>query len=231
MRAKVLLGGAVTLVVAAGAWAAWAGGAWELLGDEARIAALVAEAGWLGPLLIVLFMTAAVVFSPIPSAPIALAAGAAYGHLWGTVYVLVGAELGAIIAFGIARLLGYEALHRRFGDRLEFALMGSQSALMVTVFVTRLIPFLSFDLVSYAAGLTSLTFWRFALATLAGIVPASFVLAHFGGEMATGEADRIMWTVLGLGLLTGAPFLAGWWMRRRRRRRRRPLSDVTPRLF
>jgi uncharacterized membrane protein YdjX (TVP38/TMEM64 family) len=222
------------LVVAAGAWAAWTSGTSELLRDEARIAALVAEAGWLGPLVIVLFMTTAVVFSPIPSAPIALAAGAAYGHLWGTVYVLIGAELGAMIAFGLARVLGYEALHRRFGDRLEFCLMGSQTALMATVFVTRLIPFLSFDLVSYAAGLTPITVWRFALATLAGIVPASFVLAHFGNEMAAGEADRIMWTALALGLLTGAPVLASWWMRRRRRanpHRKRPLSDATPRLF
>jgi uncharacterized membrane protein YdjX (TVP38/TMEM64 family) len=230
---KLLLGGAVALL-AAGAWAAWTSGAWALLADEVRIAALVAETGWLGPIVIVLLMTAAVVLSPIPSAPIALAAGAAYGHLWGTVYVLIGAELGAIIAFGLARVLGYEALHRRFGDRLEFGLMGSQTALMLTVFVTRLLPFLSFDLVSYAAGLTPITVWRFALATLAGIVPASFVLAHFGNEMATGEADRIMWTALALGLLTGAPVLASWWMRRRRRterQRRRPLSDATPRLF
>ena len=104
---------------------------------------------------------------------------------------------------------------------------------MATVLVTRLLPFLSFDLVSYAAGLTPITVWRFALATLAGIVPASFVLAHFGNEMATGEADRIMWTALALGLLTGAPVLASWWMRRRRadRHRRRPLSDARPRLF
>jgi uncharacterized membrane protein YdjX (TVP38/TMEM64 family) len=233
MRRKVVLGGAVALVVVAGAWAAWTSGAWELLGDEARIATLVADAGWLGPLVIVLLMTAAVVFSPIPSAPIALAGGAAYGHLWGTVYVLIGAELGAIIAFGLARVLGYEALHRRFGDRLEFGLMGSQSALMATVFVTRLMPFLSFDLISYAAGLTPITVWRFALATLAGIVPASFVLAHFGKEMATGEADRIMWTALALGLLTATPVLASWWMRRRRAERhgRDPRFDGTPRLF
>ena len=44
--------------------------------------------------------------SPIPSAPVALAAGAAYGHVWGTVQVVIGAELGALIAFGLARVLG-----------------------------------------------------------------------------------------------------------------------------
>lgn len=59
-------------------------------------------------------------------------------------------------------------------------------------------PFLSFDLVSYAAGLT-------LLATLAGIVPASFLLAHFGRELTSGEADRFLYTALGLGLLTAIP--------------------------
>jgi uncharacterized membrane protein YdjX (TVP38/TMEM64 family) len=46
--------------------------------------------------MIVGFMTAAVVGSLIPSAPIAQAAGAAYGHVWGAVLVVVGAELGAL---------------------------------------------------------------------------------------------------------------------------------------
>ena len=47
--------------------------------------------------------------------------------------------------------------------------MGSQNALMGIVFVSRLLPFLSFDIVSYGAGLTTLSAWRFALATLAGL--------------------------------------------------------------
>lgn len=222
LRPRVLVVAVVGLSVAAGGWAAWVSGAWEMLGDEAWIARTVAGAGWLGPLVIVGLMASAIVFSPLPSAPIALAAGAAYGHTFGTLYVLIGAEVGAMAAFALARFLGYRAMRRWFGEGLEVGLIGSQTALMATVFVTRLLPFVSFDLVSYAAGLTALTLWRFALATLAGIVPASFVLAHFGDEMASGEADRILWTALALGLLTGAPLLAGWWLRRRRAATREP---------
>lgn len=170
----------------------------------------------------IVLMTGAIVMSPVPSAPIALAAGAAYGHTWGTVYVVVGAELGALVAFGIARLLGYEMLRRWFSERLDMGLLGSQNALMGIVFVTRLLPFISFDLVSYAAGLTPLTTWRFAVATLAGIVPASFLLAHFGGEMASGESRRIAVTVLALGGLTLLPILVRLvlaWRRSRARKR------------
>ena len=158
-----------------------------------------------GPLAIVALMMLAVLVSPIPSAPIAMAAGAAYGHTWGTLYIVTGAEAGALAAFGIARMLGHAMLYRWFGERLSTGLIGSQNVLTGIVFVSRLLPFISFDLVSYAAGLTLLSLWRFALATLAGVIPAAFLLAHFGQEMTGGETDRFMYTALGLGLVTAVP--------------------------
>ena len=185
----------------------------ELL-DGDRLEMLVARAGPWGPVLIVTLMIVAVVASPIPSAPIAMAAGAAYGHVWGTAQVVIGAEVGALIAFGLARVLGRDVLRRVFGDRVDAGLLGSQNALTATVFASRLMPFVSFDMISYAAGLSRLRTWRFALATLAGIVPASLVLAHFGGEAVSGDLGRATWAVLGLGLVTGLPLL---WMAPRQR--------------
>jgi len=120
-----------------------------------------------------------------------------------------------MLAFGIARLVGYRVVRRWFGDGLKFRLLGSQNTMTTIVLVSRLIPFLSFDLVSYGAGLTPLKTWRFALATLAGILPASFLLAHFGGEMASAEPSRIGLTVLALGAMTGIPIVVGWVRRRR----------------
>jgi len=175
--------------------------------DSERLEMLVARAGPWGPVLIVTLMVVAVVASPIPSAPIAMAAGAAYGNLWGTVQVVIGAELGALIAFGLARILGHDVLRRVFGDRVDAGLLGSQNALTVTVFASRLMPFISFDMVSYAAGLSRLQTWRFAIATLAGIVPASFVLAHLGGQAVRGDLGSTIWAVLGLGLVTGLPLV------------------------
>jgi uncharacterized membrane protein YdjX (TVP38/TMEM64 family) len=181
--------------------------------ERGTLGVLVAGAGIWGPFLVIGLMALAVVASPLPSAPIALAAGAAYGHLWGTVQVALGAEIGALIAFGLARALGRDALRRLFGERVDAGLLGSQNALTGTVFVSRLMPFVSFDMISYAAGLSCLHAWRFALATLAGIVPASFFLAHIGGEAASGDMSRATWAVLVLGLVTGLPLL---WIATRR---------------
>jgi len=209
LRVRILAALAVLAIALLGVWQFAPSVFTEARGllDGEHLNMLVERAGLWGPVLIVTLMTVAVVASPIPSAPIALAAGAAYGHLWGTVQVVIGAELGALIAFGLARILGHDVLRRVFGDRVDAGLLGSQTALTVTVFASRLMPFVSFDIISYAAGLSKLHAWRFALATLAGIIPASFLLAHFGGEAVSGDLGRATWAVLGLGLVTGLPLL------------------------
>jgi uncharacterized membrane protein YdjX (TVP38/TMEM64 family) len=205
MRIKLLAAVALLALLAATYWQLHQSGALETILNGAELRDHIARLGAWGPLLVIGLMVLAIMLSPIPSAPVAMAAGAAYGHVWGTLYVLLGAEIGALAAFGLARWLGGETLRRWFGERLSLGLLGSQNALMGIVLVSRLLPFISFDIVSYAAGLTPLSFWRFAIATLVGIVPASFLLAHFGGEMATGESDRIMISVLALGAITLIP--------------------------
>lgn len=170
--------------------------------DRDDLRAWIDAAGMLGPLLVVALMSLAIVASPLPSAPIALAAGAAYGHTLGTVLVVLGAEIGALAAFLLARRLGRPFVERRFGQKLAAGLLGSQNTLTLLVFGSRLLPFLSFDLISYAAGLSALHLWRFALATLAGIIPASFLLAHLGSAAMNGDAWTATWTALALGGVT-----------------------------
>lgn len=59
-----------------------------------------------------------------------MAAAAAYGHVWGTLHVPLGAEIGALCAFRLARGLGGEALRRWFGERLSVGLIEPQNSLM-----------------------------------------------------------------------------------------------------
>lgn len=205
MRFKLLATAALLALLATTYWLLHETGALATILNGAALRDHIAQFGAWGPLMVIGLMVLAIMVSPIPSAPVAMAAGAAYGHAWGTLYVLLGAEIGALAAFGLARWLGGETLKRWFGERLSMGLLGSQNALTGIVLVSRLLPFISFDIVSYAAGLTLLSTWRFAIATLIGIVPASFLLAHFGGEMATGESERIMLSVLALGAITLIP--------------------------
>lgn len=215
-RVRLLTAGALLLALALTYLLLKETGALAVMLDGRAVRDYIMGLGMMGPLAVVALIALAVLVSPLPSAPVALAAGALYGHAWGTVYVLCGAMLGALGAFSLARLLGRDALQRWFGNRLPKTRLGTQNGLMAIVFVSRLLPFISFDVVSYAAGLTNLALWRFAAATLVGVLPTSFLLAHFGGEMVTGELDRMLYAVLALGLLTAVP-LAVYWLRARLR--------------
>ena len=169
----------------------------------------IRELGALGPLLVIGLMTLAIVFNPLPSAPVALAAGAVYGHTMGTIYIVIGAEIGAICAFLIARVVGAEFVRKMVGDSFSLGRFSSQNALTMVVFVSRLVPFMSFDLVSYAAGLTVIKPWRFALATVLGLVPISFALAHMGSEIVDSSGLKLTVVTLLTGLLIVIPIILG----------------------
>ena len=175
--------------------------------NQAQIAVWVEKAGYWGPLIIVGLMTVAVVASPIPSAPIAVAAGVAYGHFSGTFYVISGAFIGAMIAFFLARLVGRKAIQRWFGENVDRGLLGSQNALTAMVFFSRLLPFVSFDMISYAAGLSAIQPWRFAFATLLGVIPMAFLLAHLGEMAVVGDGAGAMWFSVILGAFVALPLL------------------------
>lgn len=175
-----------------------------------------------GPVSVVALMAIAIVVSPLPSAPIAVAAGALYGHTFGTLYVIAGSEIGALVAFLLARGTGIDVVRGLIGRQEPLVHTRSQNALTFLVLVSRLAPFISFDVVSYAAGLTPLKAWRFALATLAGIAPASFFLAHVGTGLAVYEETKIATALVLLGL--GG--LITFWLRRLWHKRSRRVSGA-----
>ena len=188
----------------------------DLFIDTDLLLVSIRELGSVGPLLVVGLMALAIVFNPLPSAPVALAAGAVYGHTLGTIYIVIGAEIGAICAFLIARTIGAEIVRKLVGGSFSLGRFSSQNALMMTVFVSRLVPFMSFDLVSYAAGLTTIKSWRFALATLLGLVPISFALAHLGSEIIDSSGLKLTVITLLTGLLVVIPIILGAVYRTRR---------------
>ena len=163
-------------------------------GDLAR---WLTDHGIWGPVFLTLMMVLAVVVGPIPTLPISAASGLAFGVVPGTFIAAAGALIGALIAFSLARLLGRDAVRRKLSDNPLFAADGSQQLLFWGVFLTRLIPVFSFALISYAAGVTAINAWRFALASFVGMLPMTFVFAGLGH---TFELNPML-TVVAAGLI------------------------------
>ncbi len=173
----------------------------ELLGPE-HVADQLRAAGPFGPILFMLLMATAVVISPIPSLPLDLAAGATFGVTLGTVYAVIGAEIGAVLSFLIGRSLGREALTRLLRINISFCERCSDRHFALFVFLSRLLPIFSFDLVSYGAGLTNMTLRAFAVATLLGMIGPTFLLTYAGEQVLSGD-----WLLIVLGLIMVAVLL------------------------
>ena len=182
-----------------------------------RLQSFLEEMGPFAPVGFIGLMVLAVVISPIPSLPLDLAAGAMFGPLWGTVYAVLGAEIGAIISFLIGRMVGRDALSRWLNLQVTFCQKCSDHHLMILVFLARLLPIFSFDLVSYGAGLTRMSLKVFAVSTLFGMIPPTFALTYLGGSVPTLEWPLILSALVLTGLLLIMPKLllryrGVWWV-------------------
>jgi uncharacterized membrane protein YdjX (TVP38/TMEM64 family) len=217
--AKLAIAAGAVVLLGALWWLLAASGFLARLGDVGALRAWIDGLGALGPLAVVGLMAANIVASPLPGGPILIAAGAAFGPAWAAVYGLLGIELGSLIAFLLARILGADIVRRWLGERATRRLEGSEMTLMAIVFVSRVIPIISFDVVSYAMGLTPLRLWRFALANLAGIIPMTLLLVLVGDGIITADAGSIG---LAIGAMVVMALMAAGillWLRRSGRSR------------
>ena len=220
LSAKTKVAGVLLLLIVFAAiyWVMLETGALAAVTNKVALREWVDQLGHWGPVGVIGLMIMAIVLSPIPSAPVAMVAGAVYGSFWGTVFVVVGAEAGALIAFAIARSLGYDVIHRWRRVRPVLEWLGkdrSQGALMLVIFASRLVPFISFDAVSYAAGLTPLAFWRFVVATLAGVIPAAYLITAFGGLLMATESGLVTIILILVSGITLLPIVAKLFLARR----------------
>lgn len=133
-----------------------------------------------------LVMALAVIISPIPSLPLDVAAGAFFGPLLGTVYSLVGALGGAVVSFLIARFLGRNIIERFLRGHINFCTKCSDRLLTKVIFLSRLLPIVSFDIVSYGTGLSKMSLRAFSVATFVGMIPLTFVYDYFGSVLVVG---------------------------------------------
>ncbi|MCP4318040.1 MAG: TVP38/TMEM64 family protein [Hyphomicrobiales bacterium] len=167
--------------------------------------------GILGAILLMILHS----FIPFPAEIVAVANGMVYGPIWGTVITWTGAMLGAYLAFGLARALGRPFVLAVIADRHRMVVdRWVQRQGSGTLFFSRFIPIISFNLINYAAGLTNVSWWTFTWATGLGILPLTVLMVLFGDRMWSGEAEIWIWM-----FVAG---IAGWlvWIAAMRYRQR-----------
>ena len=144
--------------------------------------------------------------APLPAFMITLSNAAIFGWWQGAILSWSSAMVGAALCFFLARGLGRDVIEKLAGRGALAGVEGYfQKYGTKTILVCRLLPFVSFDAVSYFAGLTPIKFLPFFIATGLGQTPATIVYSYVGG-MLTGGAKALM---IGLLCLFSLVILAG----------------------
>lgn len=167
------------------------------------------EAGaWAPAVFMLAYAVSTVLF--IPATPISLAGGALFGPLWGTVYNLLGATLGAILAFGVSKYLASAWVRRMMGGKLKKLYDGVEAEGWKFVAFTRLVTIFPFNALNYALGLTPIKFTHYAVATFIFMLPGSIVFTYVGyaGKEALAGSEGLLQKILiAIGLIVFVVFL------------------------
>ncbi len=134
--------------------------------------------GWLAPVLFILLFSLSTLFF-LPTVSFVLAGGAIFGPFWGTIFNLLGATLGAVVAFLMSRYLGTTWLSPKKGLALQRLSHRIQHHGWKSVAVMRLTP-VPFSLVNYGFGLTPINLRLYAITTFLFLIPYKIIATYLG---------------------------------------------------
>ncbi len=198
-RAVLLLGGIVLIVLVTlpSSRALFLGWIELFQGlDLEVIKAYILSFGVWAPLISFALMVFQSLMAPLPAFLITFANAALFGWLWGAALSWTSAMAGAFLCFYIARFLGRDVVEKLTSKMaLESVDAFFEKHGVYAILIARLLPFISFDVVSYAAGLTSMRLGSFVIATGIGQLPATLAYSY-AGEMLTGGAKTFVYGLL-----------------------------------
>jgi uncharacterized membrane protein YdjX (TVP38/TMEM64 family) len=162
-----------------------------------------------GVVFIAIYILATLAF--LPAAILTLGAGVIFGVIWGSLYVFIGATLGAVAAFLVGRYVARGWVKEKISSYKKFANIDqavSKEGLKI-VFLIRLSPLFPFNLLNYALGVTSVSLKDYFLASV-GMIPGTIMyvyLGHLAGDLALignkSQPDNMIlhWVIQIIGLI------------------------------
>lgn len=126
-----------------------------------------------------IYILATVAF--LPAFILTLGAGVLFGVWWGSVYVFIGATLGAIAAFLVGRYLVRDWVAKKIAGNDKFRAIDravGKEGLKI-VLLTRLSPIFPFNLLNYAFGVTGVSIQDYIIGSI-GMIPGTMMFVYIG---------------------------------------------------
>jgi len=120
----------------------------------------------------------------LPSIPITLAAGFFWGPVWGVIFSMTGATIGACLPFFLSRHLLQDFIRSKISaERWQWLQDKVNQHGWKAVAFTRLIPVFPFNLLNYLFGLTPIAFVQYLWSTFVFMLPACIAFVAFGSSL------------------------------------------------
>ena len=132
--------------------------------------------------IVYIIMFSLVPLTLFPDSVLAIAGGLAFGLYKGYIYTAIGALIGGTISFYISRKLGRNIVKKLTKDKLDNIEVMVNTKGFSIILLLRLIPLFPFDVISYGAGLTSVKYKDFIMATFLGTIPGILVFTNIGAQ-------------------------------------------------
>lgn len=153
--------------------------------------------------IIYIVMFSLVPLTLFPDSVLAIAGGLIFGLVNGYIYTTIGALIGGTLSFYISRKLGRNVVKKFTKEKLDKVEDMINEKGFFIVFMLRLIPLFPFDVISYGAGLTSIKYKDFILATLFGTIPGILVFVNIGAQSVNIRSTSFYISIAALILLLG----------------------------
>ncbi|WP_353930053.1 TVP38/TMEM64 family protein [Okeanomitos corallinicola TIOX110] len=117
----------------------------------------------------------------IPGSLLTINGGFLFGLFWGSVYVLIAAMIGAILAFVMGRYISKDWICQQLEKHPKFKAIDhavTQEGWKI-VLLTRLSPLFPFNLLNYAFGVTNVSIFDYILGSF-GIIPGTVMYVYIG---------------------------------------------------
>ncbi len=126
-----------------------------------------------------------VIVAFIPGEPVEVAAGVAFGAVWGTLLCLVGSVLATALIFTVVKKYGMKVVYLFFSKEKveEVSFLNDSEKLDLLVFILFLIPGTPKDIITYFAGVTKIKLVKFLLITTLARIPSVLSSTLFGSMM------------------------------------------------
>ncbi len=178
-----------------------------------NLLAWIDSLGFLAPVtFILIYILATVLF--IPGSILTLGSGFVFGVIWGSIYVFIGATLGATAAFLVGRYLARGWVSQQIENNSKFKAIDQavKREGFKVVLLARVSQIFPFNILNYSFGVTQVSLKDYFLASI-GMIPGTIMYVYIGslaGNLATigaanqptnPETEAVKWVIRVVGFI------------------------------